>query len=474
MFPQIEISVEEQNQEESHILGTDMGFGYLIKGLRNKNCRDERWKEIYGYYLGRETYKKRMTSVLDAAFYRSYESKLTREAAKLLYRDVLRGSASKFEMYASCGYRYFLQYGLCLQERQERAVEFYDIGNIIHRSLELYTKEMMKEGNNWQDISREEQKKRGEKYFHQVVEEYKDGILMESFRSRHVMTNLEKILHRTIETITRQMEMGDFRTVGSELRFEQVYGPLQLTGSVDRIDSLETADADYISIVDYKTGEKEISLSDLYYGLQMQLVIYLQAAVNETKKEQKKQHIQKKIIPAGIFYYHPSDPMLKEYVAEAARQQEMMKQLQMKGLFNETDQVMYGLDRQLMPESGSGLAASVKSPVTAITTKKDGSLSSNTNGATTTEEFALLMRYTSDKLQEMSHSILEGEIGMKPYRKENGQEACSYCPYHGVCQFDAGMEGQEYRLLPDKTPEEVMEQIRDRCAEKNGEEEYPS
>jgi ATP-dependent helicase/nuclease subunit B len=459
LFPEMKINAEEQNRQEEHILGTDRGFSYLIKGLQNKNYQDKQWKEIYGYYLGQEKYREQIDPVLEAAFYKSPEAKLTREAAKLLYQDILRGSASKFELYASCGYRYFLQYGLQLKERQERAVEFYDIGNIIHRSLELYTKDLIHREKNWQDISEDEQKTKAAEYFHQVITEYKDGILEESFRNRHMISLLQRILHRTIGTITEQMRQGEFRTVGSELRFEQVYGPLLLTGSVDRIDRLETEDTDYISIVDYKTGTKNISLSDLYYGLQMQLVIYLQAAISETKKERDRENIRKKVIPAGIFYYHPEDPMLKEYVEEAGRQKEILKQLRLKGLFNEESEVMYGIDRHLVPASGSGLAGSVKSTVTAIDTKKDGSLTSYTKGAVTESEFDLLMHYTSDKLQEMSHSILEGEIPMKPYRKEDGQEACGFCPYHGVCQFDAKIDGQEYRLIAEKTSEDVMDEL---------------
>jgi ATP-dependent helicase/nuclease subunit B len=358
-----------------------------------------------------------------------------------------------------------MQYGLKLREREERAVEFYDIGNIIHGSLELYTKDMLHSGRNWQDIPEEERQEKAAKYFEEVVEEYKDGLLKESFRNQHMMTNLQRILFRTIGTITEQMRQGSFHTVGSELRFEQVYGPLFLTGSVDRIDRLETEEADYITIVDYKTGEKNVSLSDLYYGLQMQLVIYMQAAVNEAKKELRKEKIEKKIIPAGIFYYHPSDPMLNEYVKEESRQQEIMKQLRLKGLFNEEDNVLYGLDESLRPEGGSGLAASYRSNVAAIVTKKDGSLGGQSGGAATTEEFELLMRYISDKLQEMSHSIMDGEIEASPYRKEDDKEACTFCPYHGVCQFDARMAGQEYRLLTEKKPEEVLGELRDRYKE---------
>ena len=161
------------------------------------------------------------------------------------------------------------------------------------------------------------------------------NMLQDTFRSRHMMQTMKRVLNRTIKTISNQMGDGEFETIGSELRFEQVHGPLVLRGSVDRIDRLSTEDTDYISIVDYKTGEKEISLSDFYYGLQMQLVIYLQAAVDEATG--RRRSLKKEIVPAGIFYFHPKDPMLDGYTTEENREAEIMKSFRMKGLINEAD-----------------------------------------------------------------------------------------------------------------------------------------
>lgn len=464
IFPKLEITVEEQQRDAVHIVAADRGLSYLIGGLRSKNYDDKSWREIYRYYWKDEKRRQQLAPVLKAAFYHAPETKLTKMAARLLYQDILRGSASKLELYASCAYRYFLQYGLCLREREERAVAFYDIGNIIHNSLELYTKRLLDEGAGWQEIDEEQQRKRAEECFYEVVDQYKNGILQDTCRNKHLVGTLQRILHRTIQTITKQMEQGDFQTVGSELRFEQLYGPLRLVGSVDRVDRLETQQADYITIVDYKTGQRSVSLSDLYYGLQMQLVIYLQAAVS---REKRRQGTAKKVIPAGVFYFHPDDPMLKEYVAEESREKEIMRQLRMRGLFNEEDEVLYAMDKQLRPDTGSGLASSRRSDVAAIATKKDGTLSAQTSGATTTEEFELLMEYTSDKLQAMSREILDGRIDMHPYRRENGQEACEYCPYHAVCQFDSRLPGHEYHTLQERTSEEIFEELRGRfCPEK--------
>lgn len=462
LYPELTVCVEQRRKDAVHILGQDTGLGYLIQGLRNRFFQDKKWQQIFSYY--KEKHEEALQKILAAAFYQPAQSALTKAAADMLYQDMLWGSASRFELYASCAYRYFLQYGLCLKEREERAVAFYDIGNIIHESLELYTKDMIKNHRKWQDISEEERQEKAEEYFTEVTDQYKNGLLQDTFRSRHMMQTMKRVLNRTIKTISNQMGDGEFETIGSELRFEQVHGPLVLRGSVDRIDRLSTEDTDYISIVDYKTGEKEISLSDFYYGLQMQLIIYLQAAVDEATG--RRRSLKKEIVPAGIFYFHPKDPMLDGYTTEENREAEIMKSFRMKGLINEADEVLHAVDHRLRPESGSGLAAGVHSGVVPISTKKDGDIAKVSKKYLATEdEFDLLMQYTRDTLEGMSEDIMGGGIGIRPYRKEDDSTSCDYCPYHAVCRFDPRL-GQEYRNLKELTDNEVYTNLRSRYPEK--------
>ena len=74
------------------------------------------------------------------------------------------------------------------------------------------------------------------------------------------------------------------------------------------MDLCETDDKVYVKIIDYKTGNTSLDLVALYYGLQLQLAVYLDAAV---ELEQKK-HPGKQVEPAGVFYYHIDDPMLDQ------------------------------------------------------------------------------------------------------------------------------------------------------------------
>lgn len=451
LFPKLESIVEQQRQDEEHILGDDLGMTYLIQGLRSGDYSNSRWQELFRYYWGESSRRKQLQPLLEAAFYRAGDTSLSQAAAKALYDSVLRGSASQLERYAACGYAYFLQYGLRLNQRAEHAVEFFDIGNVVHEALESYTEKLLQEGRQWQELSPEQQQLRADQCLEQVTAGYKNGLLHDTHRDTHLIARLRRILHRTIWAITKQMEQGQFQTVDSELGFAQLHGPLNLVGRVDRVDRMETEEADYITIIDYKTGKKDISLSDLYYGLQMQLIIYLQAAVQQEEKQKKKL-----VIPAGVFYYNIEDPLLDTSIQETEREKALLTALRLQGLINENDPVLPSVDRQFATDSGA-LPASTASIVAPFETDKNGMLKKKSS-AITTKDFELLMAYSRRKLQEMSQEILDGKIPMEPYRRldSTGATACDYCPYHSVCQFDLRLPGHSYRSIKKMSSDDAL------------------
>ena len=251
-------------------------------------------------YIQDEDKRAMMKKLIDAAFYIEGKSKISSEAAKGIYGEILKGSTSQFEKYAACAFSYYMQYGLKLEERQERKVEFFDIGNIVHTALEIYTKRLLKSGKKWQDLDEEQQKQNAEQCIEEAVEGYKNGLLHDTKRDEYMIIRLKKLMNRTVWAITEQMKLGKFDTVTSELSFDVVENDdnvMHLIGKVDRIDIMKENDKSYVKIIDYKTGKKQLSLSDMYYGLQMQLVIYLEAAKNHAEKEAGR----KMIIPAGVF-----------------------------------------------------------------------------------------------------------------------------------------------------------------------------
>ncbi|HBI62658.1 MAG TPA: hypothetical protein DDY31_15865, partial [Lachnospiraceae bacterium] len=353
--------------------------------------------------------------------------------------------------------------------RAEHQVAFFDIGNIVHEALELYTKDLIREGKDWGEIGEEEQKKRADRCIDTVVERYKNGLLYRTERDTYLITRLRRLLTRSVWAITKQMELGFFQTVDSEISFEilqktmgenvvhQMEGEeqqLRLIGRIDRIDRMDREDAVYLKIVDYKTGKEAISLSDLYYGLQMQLMIYLKAGVTENTERTKRI-----VIPAGVLYYNIDDPMVEGKADKAVVEKAILKGLKMDGILNEDDPVLPSLDSGFQTENG-GLAANITSDILPFATNKEGMLK-KTSKTVTTKDFADLMDYTERKLEEIQREIMEGTIVVNPYRKRDQAEetACRYCPYHSICRFDTRIQGNSYRVLEKLGDSEVLDLI---------------
>lgn len=455
-FPELQVTVEETCDDAEHILAADRGKKYMIRGLRIGDYSDYRWKEIYRYYRFDSGDPSVVEKLVQAAFYKEPVSQISRAAARALYQDILYGSASQLERYASCAFAYFMRYGLRLSEREERQVEFFDIGNIIHEALELYTEQLLTQGKRWQDLAQEEQHIQANQCLNQAVEEYKNGLLYDTERDTYLITRLRRILQRTVWAITSQMNQGEFRTVESELSFKNLYGPVNLAGRIDRVDKASKENVDYITIVDYKTGQKDISMSDLYYGLQMQLVIYLKAVVDKERENTEGERI---VVPAGVLYYNIDDPVLEGKIPEDKREKALLASLKMRGLVNEDDPVLPSLDSGFYTESGE-LPLSTDSHIAPFATDRNGELKKNSS-VITTKDFEWIMEFTKGKIESMGEEILSGKTEINPYRKLDSSKtcACDYCPYHGICRFDTRLEGHHYRLLKKMSSDDAYRAI---------------
>ncbi len=467
IFPMLKVQVMEEKDSTTDILHDDMGLKYLIKGLREGSYQNDKWQEIFRHYKSDETRQDVLAKLLDAAFGTEGESSISKAAAKALYREILRGSTSQFERYAACAFSYFMQYGLKLEERTEHQVEFFDIGNIVHEALELYTQKLMENGKQWQDLDESSQHVLANQCLNEVVEQYKNGLLYDTERDTYMITRLRRLLLRTVWAVTEQMKLGKFSTVESEFGFDiaengQVSGEdidnpdyMQLIGRIDRVDSYENAGKTYVKIVDYKTGKKELSLSDLYYGLQMQLIIYLRAAMEKAGEEEEKRIV----IPAGVLYYNIEDPILSGKQDEALIEKEMLKQLRPDGIVNEDDPILPAFDGNFATDTGE-LPVKLTSLAAPFATDKDGMLKKQ-SGAVTTKDFDNLIRYTRKNIYGMSRNIMNGDTRINPYKKadSSGKTACMYCNYRGICRFDVRNEGSNYRVLKKLSDDDVLRMI---------------
>lgn len=468
LFPKLTMTEISQNLEKEQILTPESGMEYFLQGLQEKT-KDEFWNALTNWYLRDTDFRERVQKLLDAAFDSYKAEPISRAVAKALYGTTLENSVTRLERFASCAFAHYMQYGLGIKERELLQFASVDMGNIYHEVLEHFAGKLERSGYSWFDIPEETANILIEEAMEETVAGYKGADAFEDSKNRYMLSRMKNTLYCTVWALIQQVRKGQFVPKEFEVSFSGYSNfnairfqlseeeKMNLSGRIDRVDTYEENDKIYVRIIDYKSGNTSFSLLNLYHGLQLQLVVYMNAAMELVGKK----HPDKQIEPAGIFYYHVKHPMIEGTGAESDEEirQALLEQLKLNGLVNENPEVYHAMDMEL---AGS-------SAVIPVGLKTDGSLKA-TSKVASGEEFSVLSGYVNEKITETGRQILAGNVAMKPYQLDQ-QSGCDYCPYHAVCGFDSRLPGQVYRKLEHfSDSEEIFEKMRGKGVIENGNE----
>jgi len=356
-----------------------------------------------------------------------------------LYGKDIYGSVTRIESFAACEYAHFLNYGLSLVEREEYQLEIRDVGTILHSVLEKISTTLKVNHSNFSKLSESERKKLVTDCVVEVTNDYGNTIMQDSKRNEYIVNRLTDIADRTIWAMGKQLEHGEFEPEAFEVPFELAAEDLPnearmiLHGKIDRIDICEDDENVYVKIIDYKSGHSDFELLKTYYGLKLQLMAYMKAAI----EIEEKSYAGKKIVPAGVLYYNIDDPIVeKENEDQESTEARILEQLCTKGLINSDKNVVKKFDN--IVETG-------KSKVIPVKYSKDGEVASTRN-TISSQQFKVLDGFVYDKMKQMSTDIVKGCISINPY-KDKKSCSCTYCQYNAVCGFYEDLPGMEYRKL---------------------------
>ena len=465
LFPGLEVQYPQQRDILEQIVTGQEGAGYLARGLREYvegALREREEREFFTIYqvYGEEERRDRRDFLTEAAFRRYRDTGLSAAVARALYGLQIETSVTRLETYAACAYRHFLQYGLTLRERQEFSFEDVDMGNVYHAVLERFAGKLKDEGYTWFDFPREFAESGVQEALERYAADYGSTVLYSSARNEYAITRMGRILTRTVLTLQKHLRRGSFRPESFELSFQHADNlesinvslseqeKLRLRGRIDRIDVAEDGEHVYVKVIDYKSGHRRFDLAALYYGLQLQLVVYMNAA----QEVEAGRYGDKEIVPAALLYYRIDDPAVETPVelTEEEIEEEIGKQLRMNGVVNGTPGIVELLDRDM----------EAKSDIIPVERKKDGTFSARSS-VLSGEELRTVSDYVSRKVAEIGREILDGTISLNPYEK-GSVEACTYCAFKKVCGFEPAMPGCEKRRLEDLDREEALRRMEER------------
>lgn len=465
LFPALVVEQPEKESAFFKIQSFADGREYLVSALRSfadgtlPKEEEEHFFTLYHLYQKEDVYRIWTGRLTDTAFFRYRESSLGRAVALALYGQTLSGSVSRLEQYAACAYAHFLRYGLNLKEQGEYSFEAVDLGNIFHGVLEIFSDKLKENGFTWFDFPKAEGERLVEEAVDAYAVTYNNTVLFDSARNVYMIDRIKRILKRTVQAMQYQLQKGSFVPEQFEVSFSVLeeldavnialteQEKMRLRGRIDRMDVKEDENHVYVKVMDYKSGSRDFSLAALYYGLQLQLVVYLNAAMEIAAKK----HPDKEIVPAAMLYYRVQDPIIEMPEAESSPEEinrQILRALRATGVVNASESVVNGLDASFTD----------RSDVIPVERKKDGSFGARSS-VMGEEDFRVVSSFVDRKIRQAGRKILDGRIAIDPYSQGN-RTACDFCAYKKVCGFDKKVDGFSMRELENLKDDEALMRIR--------------
>lgn len=453
-----DILMDEKEQEE--MVSTPAGT-YKYMSAHMRSCADGKetsllWWLVYDWYYHHPEWKERIDDLMEALFHRNQEAPLGRDKAAALYSLPIRASVSRLEQFVKCPYAHFIRYGLRPGERKEYTVAAPDLGELFHRSIEGFTQSILKQQLDWRSLDDTQCEIILEQVMDQILPEHNHGILLSNNRYQYLSRRLKRITGRAVWLLTDHIRRSRFNPIGHEISFGRkgTYPPIEielsggekmlLEGRIDRADICQMEEDFYINVIDYKSGVESFDLSDAWFGLKLQLLVYLEALL-----ELEQRRTRGKARPGGIFYFRIDDPLVEtqESLAETI-QNEIRKKLKLNGLVLKDINLVRCMDNQI-----SGWSEVLPLGIS----DKNDSFYANSS-VLGEEEFLGLLAHVRQLISGVGMEMLKGNIRIEPTKKGT-DTACKYCPYSGICQFDGRLEDNAYRIIPKLKQEEVVRRL---------------
>lgn len=464
-------NLRDKNDKFSKITAPLPTFNELISALRmefEKEEVDEYWAEAFKWFENNEIFRSKANRMFKGLTYTNLVEKVPRDKIKRLYQlenKKLVFNISRIEKYAQCPFSYYVQYGLKAKDRKVYEFSAPDLGSFMHNVLDDFTNTVRNEKIAWSELNKEKCKVIVNELVDKRLENDTNSILNSTKKYKYFADRFKRTITKSVMVISEQMRKGRFEVFKNEFEFggfkdgepikielpskETVY----LVGRVDRIDTLDLDGNTYIKVVDYKSGNKKFNLTEVYYGLQIQLLVYLDALIKNSKYL-----LEKQAMPGAILYFKIDDPIIKskKQLTEEEIKENILKELKMSGLLLKDINVVKAMDSDI--ESAYSL-------IIPAAIKKDGNFTA-TSSVVTEEQFDILRKYVNDKMAELCEEMLSGEIKIAPC-KNNNTPYCDYCDYSSICQFDTSIENNKYKIVLKKSNEEAWKLIKDEV-EKGG------
>lgn len=462
-FPNDPLDATEET-ELHFIASTNKAFSYWVRILqeyKKTGYIHSVWWDVYEIlreknFFHLEPLKSR---ALDSLYYKNEAIQLPKRLTEQLFGTEIEASISRIETFNRCPFQHFLRYGLNLKERDAYEIESSHIGDFYHRCIDEMFHRLDVLGLKWNALSKEEAERFVDETVDKIAPMIQKNIFITSERYRYMLFKLKKVLKQVAWILKLHTSKSDFYPFGMEITFgknEKMHTyaldlqdgkKLYLKGRIDQVNQAVINGQSYVQIIDYKSSEKKLNWNEVYYGLALQLLTYLDVASQTFVVNDQIPH------PAGALYFHVHRPFLKRedgllHLADV--EEDRLKRYKMSGVLVGDEALVSHMDMDLFENGG-------KSNMIPAELKKDETFSTRSS-VVSNENFQTIGKYVRGIFRKSGQAILDGEICLQP-TKLGDQTPCTFCDYRSVCQFDRNLAENQYRYLSKTSDKEALQQI---------------
>lgn len=450
----------------AYISAPQATISYLIQiGRQSKDQQTilpTNWRFVYQQLSAMANVNKRLTAAWQSLDYTNIPVPLKPEIVTGLYGNAINTSVSKLEEFYENEYAYFLKFGLKLKERDMFELSPANTGEFFHASLDQLVKQINASGKDMSEFSESELSQLIDQVVDQVASAPQFMILASSARMQYIGRQLTQTIHAMGTTLAKQSKYTKMRPMQTEVLFGQVQDqsglqPLvfdlpggrqvRVRGKIDRIDQLTTDKTHYLSVVDYKSGNKKFDITDAYYGIAMQMLTYLNAVKLNWQQLGGTPDGQL----GGALYMHINNPKIN--LADLQKADNQLENVQLlaneyQGILLAQPDLLENLDSHLQTQSTS-LLYPFKEGKTGYKKTSGGHLY-------TQENLALLMQRNLERIKNAATQIFSGADQLNPAKWNQTTTALQYSPFKDIFQFDAMLPENNYHQLKSLSEKDVF------------------
>ncbi|HEX3037942.1 MAG TPA: PD-(D/E)XK nuclease family protein [Oscillospiraceae bacterium] len=382
---------------------------------------------LKAYFAQHEEYAPRMNA-LERASQKAPAMFTDKTKAKALFDSNKHISATQIENYHLCRFQYFCRYGLGAKERIPAEMNALEYGSLMHFLLENMFRTFGSE--QIHVMSKQELKEKITAAINQYIEIKMGGSQDKTPRFNFLFCRLADSAQVIVSHIAAELSQSEFKPAAYELELKEgsEFPPLTIhsakgetvtiDGKIDRVDIMEKNGERYIRVIDYKTGKKEFKLGDVLNGINMQMLIYLAAVIENGTLQ-----------PAGVLYMPATRPIIAAArgTANEDLQKEVNKKLRMNGVVLEDTEIIHGMEADA---AGKYIPVALKDEAIA---KADNVLSN--------AEIKSTIHHIKGLVSNMEQTLHDGDVAAEPLKGD--YDACAYCPYFAVCGHEKNDGGRE-------------------------------